>query len=294
MTESLTQLEPRRGGLADGSKARLRQAVRVLGHRTASLRDLPDYLIVGAQRCGTTSLQQMLAHHPSVCPPLFHKGLHYFDLHYERGITWYRGQFPLRRLASARTRGRPVTGEASPFYMFHPLAPTRIAEDLPGVRLIALIRDPVERAFSAYKQERWRGFETESFARALELEDSRLTGERERMQEDGTYVSFALQHHAYRARGRYAEQLTVLFDLFGDDRVLVLDHAEFFSRPTHGFGRVQEFLELPLWSGTPFEHRNARPSSPIPPREAQILREHFLPHDERLKDLLGWTPSWLM
>lgn len=236
----------------------------------------------------------MLAHHPSVCPPLFQKGLHYFDLQYHRGITWYRGQFPLRRLASARARGRPVTGEASPFYMFHPLAPTRIASDLPAVRLIALIRDPVERAFSAYKQERWRGFETESFARALELEDSRLAGERERMQEDGTYVSFAVQHHAYRARGRYAEQLATLFDLFGEDRVLVLDHAEFFNQPGDGLRRVQEFLGLPPWRFTPVEHRNARPSSTIPPREAELLREYFHPHDEQLTHLLGWSPSWLL
>lgn len=293
MIGSATDLERRSGGIADGSKARLRQAAGLLGHRTASLRDLPDYLIAGAQRCGTTSLQQMLTQHPSVCPPLFQKGLHYFDLQYHRGLTWYRGQFPLRRLAAVRARGRAVTGEASPFYLFHPLAPVRIAADLPDVRVIVLIRDPVERAFSAYKQERWRGFETESFARALELEESRLAGERERMRQDGTYVSFAVQHHAYRARGHYAEQLTVLFELFGKDRVLVLDYADFFGGLADGFARVQEFLGLPLWPGAPLEHRNARPSSPIPRREDQLLREHFLPDDERLTDLLGWTPSWL-
>ena len=70
----------------------------------------------------------------------------------------------------------PITGESSPYYLFHPLAAERIARDLPDVRLVVLLRDPVERAYSAYTHERARGFETETFARALELEPERLAG----------------------------------------------------------------------------------------------------------------------
>ena len=100
-----------------------------------------------------------------------------------------------------------MTFESSPYYMFHPLAAGRIARDLPGVKLLVLVRDPVERAYSAHAHELARGFETEPFERALELEDERLGGEAERITADPAYLSHSQQHHAYVARGQYADQL---------------------------------------------------------------------------------------
>ena len=91
--------------------------------------------------------------------------------------------------------------------MYHPLAAGRIGRDLPGVKVLVLLRDPVERAYSAYKHEFARGFETETFERALELEDARVQPELERMIADPTYQSDSYRHHSYRRRGQYAEQL---------------------------------------------------------------------------------------
>ena len=82
-----------------------------------------------------------------------------------------------------------------------------MARHLPDVRILAMLRDPVERAYSAYKHELARGFETEPFERALELEDERLAGQAERMLADPDYQSFSHRHHAYVRRGQYAEQL---------------------------------------------------------------------------------------
>jgi hypothetical protein len=255
----------------------------------------PDFLIVGAQRCGTTSLFRDLAEHPAVVPPLFQKGIHFFDMHYGHGPRWYRGHFPVRALAErrvARTGARPVTGEASPYYVFHPLAPARIARDLPGVKLVLLLRDPVERAFSAHRQETARGFETEPFERALDLEPVRLAGEVEKMLADPAYVSFSHQHHAYLARGHYAEQVARLFDLVGRDRVLVLDSAAFFETPEQVWERVLAFLGLPPWRPATFGQHNARPSRPLPAQLRARLDDYFAPHDERLAELLGEVPSW--
>src|SRR5207244_6944401 len=103
--------------------------------------------------------------------------------------------------------------------MFHPLAAKRISRDLPGVKLLVLVRDPVERAYSAYAHELARGYETEPFERALELEDQRLAGEEERIISQPGYVSLSHQHQAYLARGRYAAQLERLEKLFGSDRL---------------------------------------------------------------------------
>ena len=255
----------------------------------------PDFLIVGGQRCGTTSLFRYLATHPAVVPPLFQKGIHFFDLHYGRGLRWYRGQFPVRSIADRRVASaspRAVTGEASPYYVFHPLAAERIARDLPAVKLVVLLRDPVERAFSAHKQESGRGFETEPFERALDLEESRLEGELERIQADPTYVSFSHQHHAYLARGRYAEQLERLFDLFGRERVLVLESAVLAATPEPVWERVLGFLGLPPCRPPAFERHNARPSAPLSDRLQSRLEAYFEPHDARLAALLGEVPTW--
>ncbi len=151
------------------------QALTVgFGRLTSRARMTPEFLIIGGQRCGTTSMYRTLAQHPNVLKAVKHKGIHYFDTDYQRGMDWYRAHFPLRRTADAverRTGVRPLTFESSPYYMFHPLAAERIARDLPGVKVLVLLRDPVERAYSAHAHELARGFETEDFETALDLEE---------------------------------------------------------------------------------------------------------------------------
>src|SRR6185295_13954928 len=105
---------------------------------------------------------------------------------------WYRGHFPLRWPAERRMPASttPDAFEACTYYLFHPFAMERIAADYPDLKLVAMLRDPVERAYSAYKHELARGFEWETFERALDLEEERLVGEVERMHRDVTYESF--------------------------------------------------------------------------------------------------------
>ena len=202
---------------------------------------------------------------------------------------------PIRAIADRRvaaTGHRAVSGEASPYYLFHPLAPARIARDLPAVRLMVLLRDPVERAISAHRQETARGFETEPFERALELEETRLAGELERIEGDPDYVSFSHQHHAYLARGRYAEQLRPLFDLVGQERLLVVESASLFATPQAVWERVLEFLGLPMWNPLVFGRHNAQASAPIPDRLRGRLEKYFEPHDAELTAWLGEVPTW--
>nr|WP_237417925.1 sulfotransferase domain-containing protein [Actinomadura rayongensis] len=249
--------------------------------------------MVGTQRGGTTSLFRALAPHPSVVPPNFHKGVHYFDVNYPRGLGWYRGHFPLRPIAG-RPDGaaRPLAFESAGYYMHHPLAAERIAADLPGVKLIALLRDPVERAYSAHKHELARGFETEPFERALDLEPERLAGEVERIKADPAYVSHSHRHHSYIDRGQYAEQIERLYALFGRERVLVTFAEDFFSEPEAVYDRILDFLDLPRWRPPSFERHNARPGSPLPPHLLERLTEHYRPHDDRLAELIGEEPAW--
>lgn len=273
-----------------------RRAARTGGQLTHGARMLPSFLIVGAQRCGTTSLYRTLARHPAVLPAVLHKGAHYFDTGYANGPEWYRGHFPLllsARLAAARTGTAPITGESSPYYMFHPLAAQRIARDLPDIKIIALLRDPVERAYSAYAHELARGFETEPFERALDLEPLRLAGVEERLVAEPASDSRAHQHHAYLARGRYAPQLARLERQVGRQRLHVVDSERLFAEPERVYSGVLDFLGLPPDpQGPRLEHRNGRRRPALPRRLRARLEEHFRPYDEELVRWLGAPPSW--
>ena len=272
-----------------------RAASRTVGRWTADRRMLPTFLISGAQRCGTTSMYKTLTQHPQVLPAVLHKGVHYFDTGFRHGLDWYRGHFPTRAAAerAAAAAGGPViTGESSPYYMFHPMAGRRISATLPDPRLIILLRDPVERAYSAFAHESARGHEDQPFDRALQLEDERLAGEEERLAADPTYVSFHHQHHAYVRRGRYIDQLVRLERELGRDRMLVIDSGDLFADPAPVFERVCLFLGLSPWQPERFDQHNARPRSGWDERLRAAVAQGYEEDDERLGAWLGRTPSW--
>lgn len=284
----------RRSVIARAARRRIRRLSDASVELTSSLRLEPDFLIIGAQRSGTTSLFKTLIQHPLVARPFLRKGVHYFDKRFDHGASWYRGHFPLAAPARLRRYGRgdPRTGESSPYYMFHPLAAARIARELPEVRLLVLLRDPVERAYSAHSHELARGFETESFERAIELEPGRLDGERDRMLSDPGYESMHWQHNAYLTRGHYVDQLEHLESVLSRDRLLVLDSLTFFTEPAATFDQVCHFLELPPVEGIRFERHNARSRSGMDAALRSQLEDHFLPYDERLGQWWGREPSW--
>ncbi len=278
-----------------GVQRALRRTSRAVGRATAGARMTPGFLIVGAQRCGTTSMYKAITQHPAVLPAVLHKGAHYFDTGYERGPAWYRGHFPLQstaRRVQRETGTAPITGESSPYYSFHPLAGERIAADLPEVKLVMLVRDPVERAYSAHAHESARGFEDEPFERALELEPERLAGAEERLRREPLSRDDHHQHHAYVTRGQYVDQLERLTGLVGRDRLHLVDSDEFFTRPEEVYAGVLDFLGLPGWRPESFEKHNARPRASMPAALRDRLEAHFAPYDARLAEWWGRTPAW--
>ncbi|QIG44395.1 sulfotransferase [Nocardioides anomalus] len=269
-------------------------SVRV-GSATAGRRQLPSFIMVGAQRAGTTSLYRALMSHPLVHSANFHKGVNYFDINYHRDFSWYQGHFPtvagLRR-GPRPVAGEPVTFEASGYYMWHPCAAERLARHLPEVKVLAMLRDPVERAYSAWKHEQARGFETESFETALGLEDERLHGEVARMVADRDYRSHAHRHQAYVRRGEYAEQLLRLQAHLSPGQVHVVESEAFFEHPEDTYAALLDFLGLPEVLPERFDRWNGRPSAPMSEATRERLRSHFDDHDRALAGLLGREPAW--
>jgi hypothetical protein len=259
-------------------------------------RMLPSFLIVGAERCGTSSMYELLRWHPAVFSAVLpRKEVHYFDYSYQHPLSWYQCHFPLRARAAVAARDTGVTPmafEASPSYMCHPLAPDRIHRELPGVKLIVMLRDPVARAYSSHVMRVGWGVETEPFERALELEETRLAGETERMIADPAYVGYNWRHYAYRARGEYIDQLEKLERLFGRDQIVVIDSGDFFATPGPLYDQVLDFLGLPSVGHPAFDPPRTRSRAPMPGSVAAALEEHYRPYDERLAAWLGREPSW--
>ena len=244
---------------------------------------LPEFLIIGGMRCGTTSLYQYLAAHPEIEPALG-KELNYFSLHYGRSLRWYRGHFP------RRAPGR-LSFEASPYYLFHPEAPHNVAETLPDVKLVVLLRDPIERAYSHYLHTRRRGFEPLSFAAALDAEAERLHGGRAGYggSQDPTRL------YSYASRGEYAEQLERWLDLFPRERLHAIRSEDLFSQPEMALDGLVDFLGVARIGVEAFDRYASTPEEATPQLTRALrarLSEHFAPHNQRLAELLGWSETW--
>jgi hypothetical protein len=268
-----------------------RSTQRTLRRPGAASRPLPDFLVVGAQKAGTTSLLDWLAGHPAVMPATA-KEPHFFDLHFERGEDWYRTHFPhdRRRGRVEAVHGASRAGEATPSYLFHPLVPSRAAACLPDARLVALLRDPVARAHSHWRHERRAGRETRPFDEVVGDELASLArGERP----DPASPDFRRQW--YVSRGFYAEQLARWLEQFPPSQLLVLWSDELFADPATGYAAACRHLGLePVAPSAGFGARNRdlTDGPSIEPRIASRLREVYAGPDADLAALLGRPPSW--
>jgi hypothetical protein len=291
---------------------RIKAPTRRVRHRTRQMtrqyRLFPAFLIIGAQRAGTTSLYTYLRRHPDVSGPRnaapsvhWPKELHFFDENFWRGADWYRAFFPLEaRQRVTRLLGRNlVPGEGTPYYMFHPAVPERVAATIPDVRLIALLRNPVERAYSHYQLMAKTGREKLSFEEALEAEPKRLAGledalmaERPQFSTEGHRRHQHHRHRAYVGRGLYADQLERWLAHFPREQLLVLRSEDFLARPGEGYAQVFDFLGLRPWTVHDYEPRNIGAYAPIDPELRARLEARFAEPNARLARLLGRDFEW--
>lgn len=183
---------------------------------TAKGGPLPDFLVIGAQRAGTTWLDHALRAHPEVFLPTRRKEVHFFDQHYGRGVEWYASFF--RAARSWPTA--PRVGEITPRYLYDPKVPARIHALLPDCRLIAVLREPVGRLYSHY---------------GLHIRDY---GERR------PFMRFAAEHDEAFARGLYSEQLERYLAHFPSRQILILLFEEVMAEPHTALEKLATFLEI--------------------------------------------------
>ena len=261
---------------------------RFIGH-FLNLSSQPDFLVIGTQRGGSTSLYKYLVTHPDIKRAL-HKEIQYFSLYFKKNWPWYLAHFPLRYI----NKGQFITGEASPYYLFHPDVPKRVAERLPNIKLIVTLRNPIDRAYSQYKHEVNSGFETRSFEAAVEDEGALRKNIDPSLGFSQIKDSFIHQHYLYVSRGIYVRQLKNWMEYVPLERILVLKSENLFTNPKKTFSQVLQFLELPsftLQDTNPY-HQSKYSSMNTETREQ--LRDFYTPFNKGLSELINIsTQDWV-
>jgi hypothetical protein len=250
-------------------------------------RALPGALVIGGQKCGTSSLYAYLEQHPQLAGVISYpshpsgrwvkKEVHFFqqDERYERGERWYRAHFH-------RPQPGVINFEATPDYLTSVRSPSRVHALLPEVKMIVSLRDPVARAFSAYQHMRRLKLSDESFRDALERE----------FRQEGD-PSVPRQNWDLLRKGRYAESLERWFALYPREQFHIINFRDLAESPGATVAGVVAFLGLPPAPlDTGHTHNSGRYSERMDADLETRLREYYEPHNRRLEALLGYPMGW--
>lgn len=297
--------------MADGMAARLKDVsprwlkdvansvTRAHAVRTAERRHLPDFMIIGTKRGGTTSLWNYLVGHPLVMPMYPpSRGLKspwYFYANYAKGDDWYRSHFATEDELDRREAlhgARSLTGEACPYYMYDPRIAGRVHAMMPELKIVVLLRDPVKRAYSHFWERTGEGDEVLTFEEALAAEPARMEGELDRMAADPYYYSRAHDFFSYRDRGVYLPQLRRWAELYSRERMLVMPAEELYADEQRAVNEVCAFLGLPPHPLTVAERHNHLPAPAMNPGTKAELTEFYREHNRELFAWLGADYGW--
>lgn len=268
--------------------------LKMWGLLTAQWRLFPDFLIIGAQKSGTSSLYRYIVAHSNVFPAL-RKEVHFFDRNYSKGTSWYRAHFPttIHKDYIERIKGQKhITGEASPYYIFHPLSPQRVASIIPQVKLIAILRHPVDRAYSQYNHAVRLGSELRSFEDALEAELKYIEQYTEQLKLDKAGMNDDHQRYSYISRGIYVNQLNEWLSLFPRTQLLVLSYEEMCQEPAKVTAQVFSFLNLPPRIEKEYQRYGAQQYEPMKIETRKKLLAIYKPFNDSLNDLLKMQLNW--
>jgi len=251
---------------------------------------LPDFVVIGAHKAGTTSFYEYLRLHPMILSA-WKKDIKFFDLYFHRGPLWYRSYFPTKyRMREDRFSGqRYITGDGATDYLYSPKAPKRVRELLPDTKLLLALRNPVDRAYSHYQHIHRNGWEPLSFEDAIEQEEQRLQTD---VPEDEYLPAF--RRYGYVKKGLYADYLKNWLEIFPKEQIFILRSEDFFNDEDalRVYCQVQEFLGLPIWKHIKFKNVNPGKYQDMLPKTRQKLTEYYTPHNQRLYELVGRDFEW--
>jgi hypothetical protein len=259
-------------------------------------RALPDFVIIGAQKSGTTALFDTLSHHPQVLRP-FTKEAHYFDNNFYKSLcTGYRFQFPLKlTFAYNRLKGysRILTGEATPFYLFHPLVPQRMSDVLPRAKILVILREPVARTYSHYQYAVKNGNESRSFDEAIAYEVPQVEAEKEKVLKQEPFDQRFIQNNAYISRSCYHAQIKAWMKHYSREQIYISSYEYLINEPTNALKAIEQFLRIdPVLTSHHLPLSNTNDYKAIPTPTYHRLKAYFKPLNEALFKEIGFSLMW--
>ena len=255
---------------------------------------LPDFLIIGAAKCGTSSLYDYLMEHPCVGKSLT-KQIHFFDRYYDRQLSWYRVCFPFiweKFVIEKFKKKHFSTGEATAHYMTHPLAAKRAYEIVPNAKIIVMLRNPVDRAYSHYQMEKDHNKEKSSFEEAIEKEPQLIKGEFEEMLNNKNNSGRNYPHRAYIKSGEYIDQIKLWRELYPAENFYFVNSEEFNKNTSFVYNEVLKFLGLHPFELKKYKKIRKRNYEKMNPEIRKKLIEYFDPYNKKLYEYLGIDFNW--
>ncbi len=285
----------------------LKYSKRVLARKE---RLVPSFIIIGGARAGTTSLYAYLISHPNVLPAT-RKETAFFNYAYHPNLDWYRMYFPTaseqEKMKKQRGQKIMITGEATPSYLIDPLVPKRISEMLPNVKLIVLLRNPIDRAFSHYHHNVLSGIEKLPFEQAIKKESERINESFEELKnekfiDNDNFASYFLRLMTFKTKnyfkfsylhsGKYYEHLKNWMSIFPKKQLLIIKSEDFFYDPKNIFKHVQDFLDLPYFDLGLYDRHFEIKYQPMNYNLRKSLKEYFEPYNSKLYKYLSIDFQW--
>ena len=260
---------------------------------------LPDFLILGSGACGTTSIVELyLRSNPEIIPSNNNE-IFFFDINYKKNLNWYKLFFPtyIRKYYRKIIGKKTLVCEATGNYFFHPYAAERIKKYLPNVKLIVMMRNPVERTFSQYRRQVRHGKQSASFEEALENEHKLYEKEFQKFLENDNLERDVDTKISILARSRYSEALERWLTYFDKSQFLFLNSDSYFKNPQEEYSRVLSFLDLPPDYPLVTGKRGINPSGiyeniQLNDDTREKLKKYFEPWNNKLFNLIGHEFDW--
>lgn len=269
---------------------------------TSRLRSLPDFIIIGAGRAGTTALYSYLIQHPSIAAALTDNNkpvddFHFFEYMTSNNVQWYKSHFPILFSKSNKHKNSLITGEYTSTYMYHPDVPKRIFNLLPKIKLIVILRNPIDKAYSTYHQQFRFGECITSFEETINAEFRRINLNKDFPELNSNnpnfknYVAYNIIRH-----GIYADYLETWLEIFNREQILILNSDDLKKSTKETLHHVFNFLNISNYDIAPSDNTTVRvtirkyPS--INKSTRKKLIEFYKPHNQRLNTLLGTNFDW--
>ena len=265
-------------------KFSLKRAYRIM---TNQLRVLPDFVVIGSTKSGTTSLHYYLIQHPGI---ISERNVHFFEYMQTNSIEWYRAYFPTKAYKNFK---KLTVGEQTATYLFHPLIPKRIHTTIPNAKLIVVLRNPVDRAYSNYKHQVREGIEKRTFEEAIKSELKRIeicknNSEYKINNDDfSNHVIFSYLRH-----GIYVDFIKAWMEFFTKEQFLILPTYDLNNNRAKFLKQVFDYLNVQNFEIKDVERQNVGEYKKLDKSMRKFLVDYYRPHNERLFKLLEKNFDW--